>query len=125
MFVKLFILSMLLHIIDDFVLQPVCLSKLKQKSFWEQNAPDKLYENDYMTALTIHGLSWSIMIILPYMLLLTVPSWIFATVCIVNATIHAIVDDLKANKHKLNLADDQLIHVIQLLITYAVFLLAA
>ena len=25
----------LLHIIDDFVLQPICLSKLKQKSFWE------------------------------------------------------------------------------------------
>ena len=31
---KLFILSILFHIIDDFVFQPICLSKLKQKSFW-------------------------------------------------------------------------------------------
>lgn len=28
----------LLHIIDDFVLQPISLSKLKQKTFWECNS---------------------------------------------------------------------------------------
>lgn len=31
---KLFILSILLHIIDNFVLQPICLSRLKQKKTW-------------------------------------------------------------------------------------------
>ena len=36
-----------LHIIDDYVLQAPCLCDLKQKSFWEKNAPAKLYENDY------------------------------------------------------------------------------
>lgn len=39
----------LLHIIDDFVLQPISLSKLKQKSFWELYLKDsELYKNDYL-----------------------------------------------------------------------------
>ena len=38
-----FILALMifLHIIDDYVLQAPRLSSLKQKSFWEKNAPDE------------------------------------------------------------------------------------
>lgn len=57
----------LLHIIDDFVLQPVCLGKLKQEAYWENDKLGKkrLYRNDYKAALFIHGLPWSIMVHLP------------------------------------------------------------
>lgn len=41
MIFKSLILSILLHIIDDFIFQPICLSKLKQKKYWE----DTLKEN--------------------------------------------------------------------------------
>ena len=54
-----------LHIIDDYGLQAPCLCNLKQKSWWEQNAPGKLYANDYLWALLIHGFSWSFMVMLP------------------------------------------------------------
>ena len=62
---------LLCHIIDDFVFQPICLSKLKQRDWWERNVGNEeygmplLYKNDYKAALIIHSLSWAIMINLP------------------------------------------------------------
>lgn len=45
-------LSMLFcHIIDDYKLQPPLLNALKQKEWWEKNAPDELYKHDYLMAL--------------------------------------------------------------------------
>ena len=40
---------------------------------------------------------------------------------LVNAAIHAIIDDLKANKKKINLVIDQSLHIIQILITFIVY----
>ena len=34
------------HIVDDYYLQG-WLASAKQKSWWETNAPDELYKNDY------------------------------------------------------------------------------
>ena len=105
----------LLHIIDDFVLQPICLSKLKQKSFWEPYVKDsKLYKNDYKVALIIHGLSWSIMIHIPFMLLPISEYWILISV-ITNAILHAWIDNEKANKLSINLLTDQIIHLFQIM----------
>ena len=53
------------HIIDDYVLQAPCLCSLKQKSWWQENAPDNNYKDDYLTALVMHGFSWTFMIMLP------------------------------------------------------------
>jgi len=39
-----------------------------------------------------------------------------------NTLIHAIVDDLKANKHKINLIQDQTIHFMQILLTFAAYI---
>ena len=66
-----FIMMIFCHIIDDFYLQGI-LAKLKQKNWWKENAPDSLYKNDYMAALIIHSLSWSIMITIPYLNFLTI-----------------------------------------------------
>ena len=110
----------LLHIIDDFVLQPICLSKLKQKSFWESYVKDsELYKYDYKVALIIHGLSWSIIIHIPFMLLPINEYWILFSV-IINAIFHAWIDDKKANKLSINLLTDQIIHLFQI-ITIFVF----
>lgn len=115
------LLMILCHIIDDFVLQPICLSKLKQKSWWEENYPDKKYKEDYKVALFIHSLSWSIMIMLPFIFFGNVP-WIvmFVFGCI-NCLIHYRVDDAKANQMKLNLKEDQTAHFLQIIITFFVF----
>lgn len=120
---KIFLLMILFHIIDDFVFQPICLSKLKQKSWWEENIKneDELekYKDDYKAALLIHSLSWSIMIHLPLFLIAS-DFWLWFSVTI-NMLIHCIVDDLKANDKKLNLVEDQFIHMIQILITFLLF----
>lgn len=63
---KIFILFCMLfcHVIDDYYLQGI-LASMKKKSWWEKNAPDELYKNDYKMALFMHSFSWSFMIMLP------------------------------------------------------------
>ena len=82
-----------------------------------------LYKNDYKVALICHSLSWSIMISLPLILyvLLTINTEryyiyeiYFAIIILSNTIIHAYVDNLKANKHCINLVQDQLSHVAQI-----------
>lgn len=113
-----------LHIIDDYVLQAPCLCDLKQKSFWEKNAPQKLYEKDYFCALLMHGLSWAFMIMLPISIAKGFNVDInFFLMFLINAVFHAAVDDLKANKYRINLWTDQLTHLAQIAATLAVYLL--
>ena len=122
MIIYILFLMILCHIIDDFVLQPICLSKLKQKSWWDENCHGKQYKNDYKMALFIHCLSWSIMVHLPIMFLLPY-GWILSLSILINTCIHYIVDDLKANKYKINLITDQSIHFIQIILTFIIFIL--
>ena len=109
----------LFHIIDDFVLQPICLSKLKQETFWEPYVKDNsLYKNDYKVALMIHGLSWAIMIHIPLMVYGVNEIGVLISV-ILNSIIHAYIDDKKANKLNISLLEDQLLHGIQIAGTFA------
>ena len=118
--VTVLFLMILCHIIDDFVLQPVCLSNLKQKSWWDKHCDGKQYKNDYKVALFIHSLSWSIMIHLPIILLYVCNDWVLSFSILINMIIHYIVDDLKANKYKINLVIDQTIHFIQIILTFII-----
>lgn len=105
------------HITDDYYLQGL-LAKLKQKSYWELNAPDKIYKYDYLMALLMHSMSWSFMIMLPLLILFSFdPPALFLILYIANTAIHFMVDDLKANRRKINLIQDQSIHMLQILIT--------
>ena len=111
------------HIVDDWVLQGK-LANFQQRSWWLEVAPDELYKHDYIMALVIHSMSWSFMIQLPlaYFHFGFDVSLGFVIAFVVNAFIHGIVDDLKANRHKLNLITDQLIHLAQIFVTAAIFL---
>lgn len=118
--VYIFLIMILLHIIDDFVLQPICLSKLKQKSFWETYVKDdEKYKFDYKVALVIHALSWSIMIHLPLMVIGVSEYGILLSV-ILNTIMHAWIDDEKANKLNITLFEDQIMHLIQIGATWAI-----
>lgn len=124
---RLFVLFSMLfcHVIDDYYSQGI-LANLKQKIFWEKNAPDKLYRYDYIMALFMHSFSWSFMILLP---VVVYHWWIvqdfevyiqtkYVLCLFVSLMIHGIVDDFKANRHKINLIQDQTIHMIQIFITW-------
>lgn len=106
-----------MHIVDDYYLQGI-LAKMKQRSWWEENAPQDMYKNDYIVALIMHSISWAFSIMLPLAIFMKfIIDILFIGLFIANVVIHFIVDDLKANKKKLNLIQDQTIHVAQILLT--------
>jgi len=110
------------HIVDDYYLQG-WLASAKQKKYWEDNAPDEMYKHDYIWALLMHSFSWSFMIMLPiaYVFNFNITG-LFTIVFIANIAIHAFVDDLKANRKKINLIQDQLIHLWQIFFTFWILL---
>jgi hypothetical protein len=113
----LILLMIFLHIIDDYRLQGI-LASMKQKSFWLENAPDKMYRFDYIWALIMHSFSWAFMIMLPIALCLKFQiDAVFLYIFLLNLTVHAIVDDFKANKKYINLWIDQIAHICQILFT--------
>lgn len=112
------------HLLDDYVLQG-WLAKAKQKSWWKENAPGNLYKHDWAMALLCHCLSWSISMMLPIVI------WSISTgnrlgflwfALPANLSVHFVVDDLKANKMKINLIIDQSIHFVQILATWGIWL---
>lgn len=115
------------HIVDDYYLQG-WLASAKQKSWWEANAPDELYKNDYKMALIEHAFSWSFMIHFPIIIssfFIKIPylSFVYSITLVINLCIYAFVDNLKANKKKINLVTDQIIHLFQVVITGIIYLL--
>ena len=121
---NLFIILLMIfcHIVDDYYLQG-WLASAKQKKYWKENAPDELYRFDYIWALIMHSFSWAFMIMLPIALKLNFNvDLVFLVMLIINGIIHAIVDDLKANKLKINLWTDQLIHIWQIIFTAGIIL---
>lgn len=109
------------HIIDDYYLQGI-LAELKQKKFWQKNAPQPLYKYDYICALICHAFSWAFIIMLPiairaYVCKSALSTSFFAFFA-ANLLVHACVDNEKANKLRINLCTDQLIHLVQIIITW-------
>ena len=121
---KILILFLMIfcHIVDDYYLQGV-LAQMKQKRWWAENYPNKLYRYDYFVALLMHGFSWAFMITLPLTIytFVTGGKW-YSFLFIVNMLMHFMVDDLKANGEKINLIEDQLLHITQIIATWALWL---
>lgn len=122
--IQFILLSMIFcHIVDDYYLQGI-LASMKQKSWWNKNAPDKMYKYDYIVALLMHSFSWSFMVMLPIIVYILIYNLnihvILIVIYIINTVIHSIVDDLKANKLKINLIVDQSIHLMQILLTWLI-----
>lgn len=107
------------HIVDDYYLQGF-LASAKQKSWWAKNYPQPLYKYDYAMALIEHAFSWTVMIHIPiavYVIVcgITLPNMTTAyLVFFINMMLHAIIDNSKANLLKINLIQDQLMHIVQI-----------
>lgn len=120
----IFALMVFLHIVDDYMFQGV-LSKLKQKSFWKNDpiGKDPMYKFDYIVALVCHAISWTFMIMLPviiyiYMCAIPVPTVNIIGAYVMNIILHAAADDLKANRHAINLVQDQCFHLLQIVASF-------
>ena len=120
---KLFILLCMIfcHIVDDYYSQGI-LASMKQKSWWKNNYPDKLYKYDYLMALFMHSFSWAFMIMLPPTVytMIVGATW-YPILYVLNLCVHFYVDNLKANKMKINLIQDQCVHMIQIVGTWLLY----
>ena len=116
------LLMFFFHIVDDYYLQG-WLASAKQRKWWEKNAPDKLYRFDYVMALGCHSFSWSFMIMLPIAIATNWNMGLLFLAYPLNMGIHMFVDDLKANKLKINLIIDQCIHFVQIVVTWLIWFL--
>jgi hypothetical protein len=116
-----FLWMLFFHIVDDYYLQG-WLASAKQKSWWKANAPDKLYEHDYIWALIMHSISWAFMVMLPiaYFHGFAIDK-MYVVMFLINAAFHAVIDDQKANRKSINLWADQMFHMMQIVITFVMF----
>lgn len=122
--VFVFFAMIFLHIFDDFFLQSAFLANGKQRGWWEKEAPDWMYRHDYIVCLFMHGMSWAFMIMIPIALYHKFNvGFDFGIFLCINAFIHMIVDDMKANRHVFNLIQDQTIHMCQIVVTFVFALL--
>ena len=107
-----------LHVVEDFSLQGI-KAQMKQKSYWENY--DKKYHDDWIPVLFWHSFEWSFLVMLPLAFACKFNfTCVFFIFLFVNTVIHYIIDDLKCNKFKINLATDQFAHIIQILVTWAI-----
>ncbi len=116
------------HLIDDYKLQGI-LANMKQQKWWKENADKDLYRNDYKMALIEHAFSWSFTTTLPFLIIAFIQNNSLLVILlivnyVINTAIHAFVDDLKANKFKINLVEDQLAHLLQIICTWNILITA-
>lgn len=113
-----------LHIVDDYYMQGI-LAKLKQKTWWYDQP--YLYHNDWKIALIEHAFSWTFMILLPIaadtIIRGSLHNFYYLIAFVINMVIHAVVDNAKANLLKINLTTDQCIHIIQIIVTWLLYIL--
>jgi hypothetical protein len=119
--VKLILLTILAHLVADFTLQG-WFSKAKQKIWWKAECKRHgvdfhKYRNDYLMALFLHSLYWSIAILIPAMFMYNLPNKMIVLLMFFNTFLHFMTDDLKANRMVLNLVQDQFLHFIQIAVT--------
>lgn len=127
-FTKIVLFCLLGHYFADFTLQG-CLAQMKQKQWWidtinkynsehTSNPIDPaLCRKDWRTSLFAHGLYWSLVTFLPIILFINTSDFFLISIVFINAMVHAVIDDMKANLHMITLKQDQTWHFIQISLT--------
>lgn len=123
-----------LHVIEDFHVQGL-LGQLKQKKTWVEyckNEPESFqrYRNDYKVCLLLHAFEWSCFIMAPMFVLMLgyYKAWTFSIIIPLfmtlglNIRLHYDIDDMKCNRMEISLVTDQIIHAIQIFVTWGLYM---
>ena len=121
--IRIFFVMLLLHVVAEFVLQPVALLRLKQKTYWEQPEHPNGGKDASAMAIALYAILWSVMIMLPLMYYSTEGDLILLLVFLFNMLAHAYIDEYATNRHKLSFVMSQSLYLLQLTITFLVTLL--
>lgn len=122
-----------LHVFADYNLQGI-LASMKQRGWWAKQIPnyrDTKYKNDYKAALIAHAFSWSFTVLFPmfvstYNSLNVFGFGVFAAylLLLIFMTLgHYRIDDIKANRKRINLIEDQVCHIIQIVLAWVLWLI--
>jgi hypothetical protein len=125
--VLLIIYSVAAHALFDFSIQGqfVVDAKRKDSAYWITEK-----DNCYYMLLLGHGIQWGCGIIFPYIVFAFANRFYINRWCIkallINIIIHIIIDHLKVNLKLITFKTDQIIHLIQIILTainfYIIFL---
>ena len=118
LYVIVLILMLLAHFFADFHLQGI-LADMKQEQWWN-NSKNKY---DYLAALAIHSIEWTLWMMIPLFLLPHLDLGMFLLLAALNIVVHSLTDNSKANYKDINLVQDQVIHLAQIAFTYAALVL--
>lgn len=112
------------HTYADFCSQGI-MASMKQKKWWKkQEDYTEWNSKDYTMALVNHSLQWSFCIMLPLFVQDKWEiSWTMFLVFFANVFFHYLIDNYKANKYIFNLVQDQFLHLIQILWTFAMWMI--
>lgn len=127
--ILILLIMIFLHIVADYNLQGI-LANMKQIGYWEtsffkqgmsiDDFHKSKYNKDYLMALFMHSFAWTFLFMLPLMIIFNF-SFLYIVTFIVNILLHMYIDDLKANRFKINLIQDQLLHLLQIIVTWTLF----
>ena len=124
MIVYLILVGLFLHIIADYILQTSFMANTKQRKWWKDNYPDEKYRFDWLIMLFLHSFEWTVCVMLPIALyrIFTVGTSLVEAILVsafvvINTVIHMWIDDMKANQLRISLTQDQLVHIVQIIIT--------
>ena len=109
----------LCHLLADYPLQG-WLAQAKAKSYWANSAKDN--RNDWIAALAGHAIMWGILVMAPVAIASNFQLDWFWVALPINIVLHYIIDNQKANKRQINLIQDQCLHVVQILITWDIWI---
>ena len=107
---KIILLMILGHLVSDYTLQG-WLAEAKQIAWWRKQTDSPKYRHDWIAGLACHSLYWSILTFLP---LYNCDTWVY--IVLANAALHAWIDHAKANLFVINLWQDQLLHLLQIVL---------
>ena len=115
-YIAVFLLMILGHLIADYPLQG-WLAQAKHREYW-QRASSK-YKYDYLAALAGHSTMWGIIVFLPVLYFWgDYLHWYQYLNLVQLICFHFVIDDLKANRGKINLIQDQFFHFCQICLAY-------
>ena len=111
----LFALMLFMHVIEDFHIQGI-LANMKQRVWWYNQANySPKYKYDYIPAVIAHGFEWAFFVHIPIFYYIGTSYFIIFSL-ITTAFLHALIDHLKCNLYMTNLCQDQMFHILQLLL---------
>ena len=117
--IVLLLLMLLAHIVEDFHLQGR-MADMKQKIWWLKQTDDPKYQHDYIPVLLLHGFEWAICVSIPVFFYTGFePSMGYVFMACIMAILHSLVDHMKCNEMCINLVTDQAIHMVQIIVLFA------